>query len=519
MFSQAKTFIKSNKNWIAIGLILLLAAFMRLYRISDYMTFLGDEGRDVLVAKHILEGHLTFLGPRASAGDFYLGPVYYYFMAPFLLLFHFDPVGPAVMIALSGIVTVFLLYYITKKLIGTAAGLFAAALYAVSPLVLAYSRSSWNPNLMPLVTVLLLYLLYRGVRSPSWKKFVGTGILFGIALQLHYIEVFVGIIIVVFVLLGRLLLERKVKIASLLRYYCHILLGFIIGISPFLAFEIKNHFPNTKTIFTFIFSSAAGTSSATHAPFLSIISDVFFRLFGRLLLRFPPPEQFHLVDHTVLSLWSLLVLITAILCVLSLLKVKDKLFALLLFLWLFFGVVLFGFYHKSIYDYYFEFMFPLPFLLLGNLLSLPWQTKKKKLLKVVSIVVFAGFFIFNLYGMPFRFEPNRQKAQAETIAKFVISKTSDKPFNFALLTPGNSDHAYRYYFEILGHKPVTIENPIIDPKRTSVTDQLLIVCEDIHCKPLGNPLFEVAGFGRAEIAGEWNVSVVKVYRLVHYQGK
>ena len=44
-----------------IILVLLLAAFLRLYRIQDYMTFLGDEGRDVLVAYNILHGHLTLL--------------------------------------------------------------------------------------------------------------------------------------------------------------------------------------------------------------------------------------------------------------------------------------------------------------------------------------------------------------------------------------------------------------------------------------------------------------------------
>lgn len=60
-------FMKKRLPLILLVLILLLSAFLRLYKISDYMTFLGDEGRDVLVVKGILEGDLTFLGPRASA--------------------------------------------------------------------------------------------------------------------------------------------------------------------------------------------------------------------------------------------------------------------------------------------------------------------------------------------------------------------------------------------------------------------------------------------------------------------
>ena len=67
--------------------------------------------------------------------------------------------------------------------------------------------------------------------------------------------------------------------------------------------------------------------------------------------------------------------------------------------------------------------------------------------------------------------------------------------------------------------PVTIQNIAIDPKRTSVTDQLFVVCESLPCHPLGASLWEISGFGRAEIVGEWQVSVVKVYKLIRYQEK
>ena len=69
-----------------------------------------------------------------------------------------------------------------------------------------------------------------------------------------------------------------------------------------------------------------------------------------------------------------------------------------------------------------------------------------------------------------------------------------------------------------GKDPTVIQNPYLDPKRQTVTDQLFVICEDPSCKPLGNSLWEVAGFGRAEIEQEWNVSVVKVYKLIHYTG-
>ena len=93
-------------------------------------------------------------------------------MAPFLLLWRYDPVGPAIMVALLSVATVYMINRFGKEWFGPMSGLIAASLYAVSPLVIAYSRSSWNPNPMPFFSLLILYLLYKGVINKSWKTFV-----------------------------------------------------------------------------------------------------------------------------------------------------------------------------------------------------------------------------------------------------------------------------------------------------------------------------------------------------------
>lgn len=502
---------------LLVLLTLIVASFLRLYRIADYMTFLGDEGRDVMVAKGILEGNFTLLGPRASAGDFFLGPIYYYMIAPFLWLTRLDPVGPAIMVALFSIATVFLVYFVGKKLFGTKAGIMSAMLYTVSPLVIVYSRSSWNPNPMPFFSLLSLYILFVALKNNILKLFILVGFLLGIAIQLHYLTVFLGVIVFTFVLLGNLFQDRKKIFIKYLKQYGSLLIGFIAGIFPFLLFEGRHGFPNTKTIFNFVFIDSGANNYPPQESFVSHITDTFFRLFGRLITFFPSPDRIETHTYTNLDLWYWGTILLATASILALFFVKDKLKIILFALWLFFGVVLFGFYKKSIYDYYFGFMFPLPFLLVGNLLSSLWSTKKLKVAGIaVSVVLFTGLMAINLFGNPFKYEPNRQKDQAKNIAEFVLSKTGGKPFNFALITGGNSDHLYRYFFEIENRAPVTIENIAIDPERKSVTSQLLVICEQKDCQPLGNSLWEVAGFGRAEITGEWDLIFVKVFRLVHF---
>lgn len=75
------------------------------------------------------------------------------------------------------------------------------------------------------------------------------------------------------------------------------------------------------------------------------------------------------------------------------------------------------------------------------------------------------------------------------------------------------------FLMLIKKTPVEIQNFEIDPGRSSVTHQLFVVCEELPCSPIGDSLWEIAGFGRAEVKGEWDVSVVKIYELVHYEGK
>ncbi len=482
------------------------------------MTFLGDEGRDVLTVKHILDGQFTLLGPRSSAADFYYGPIYFYIIAPFLFLSHFDPIGPAIFIGVLGVITVFLVYKLGKEFFGRFAGIVAASLYAISPVIITYSHSSWNPNPLPFVSLVMLYLLYHGLKNPRKWYFGVVGFLLGISFQLQYIAFFLAIIVGVFTFLGTFLEEKKQRFVLLVKRYSLILGGFLIGFSPFLAFEVHHGFPNTRTIINFILGKYTSPNEVTYPP-LSQIVEAFFKLFGRLITGYPESTSIHIHQNTTLFIWYLLTILLGLVATFFLFQMKNRLAKLMLMSWLILGVGLFALYKKEIFDYYLGFMFPLPFLLIGQSAEVMIVKNKNIFLKIFAGFVVVVLLLLNLKGWPFQNPPNKQKQQAQEVAEFVLKKAGGRPFNFALITPGNSDYAYRYYFEIEGNPSVTIQNNVVDPKRTTVTKQLFVVCEIQACQPLGNPLFEVAAFGRADIVGEWDVSVVKVYKLIHYTGK
>lgn len=499
-------------EYFSLAAILLTGAFLRLWRIREYMTFLGDEGRDVLIVKRMIVDHdITFLGPTASVGGFFLGPIYYYFITPFLWAFNLDPVGPAVMVALFGIATIGLVYIAGKHFYSTTAALVASSLFAVSPVVIAYSRSSWNPNIVPFFSLLFVYSLSKAVETHKKKWYFIAGSCIGIGLQLHYLFTFLIPVGVVFVLLYDRDGKRRII------QYAFALAGCLAWLMPFIGFEIKNRFPNTLTIYRFI---SAGKEVAFSGNPLSTVSGVVFRLFARLIFKFPPSEQLSIELYDMDWWWRTGIIVAVVVTIAyALYRVFRfrKQADVLVGLWLLFGAGLFGFYQKAIYDYYFVIMFGLPFLLFGSLISI---CMNNRFVKWVSIAAVAVLLWFNWNGRPFIYPPNRQIEQVERIAREIYTMSGGRPYNFGLVTNGNSDHAYRFFLESWGHPPVTIENPDIDPPRQTVTDQLVVLCEFPTCQPLGHPLWEIAGFGQAEIDQELDIGLsMKVFRLVHANGK
>ncbi|OGD92729.1 hypothetical protein A2697_01020 [Candidatus Curtissbacteria bacterium RIFCSPHIGHO2_01_FULL_41_44] len=486
--------LKTQKIEFYLLLILLLtAAFFRFWQIKDYVVFLGDEGRDMLVAKRmIMDGKVPFLGPTASVGGFYLGPIYYWLAAPFLAIWRLDPVGPSYMVALFGVGTVFLLYKFLKDTAGLYPAFLASLLYATAPLIVRYSRSSWNPNPLPFFALLLIYSLYLAISRKNPLFFVLAGLCFGVVIQLHYLAIML-------VPISFLIIVLNTNFRHLPKALLLITAGSLLSFSPFLIFEIKHHFPNFKTIYEFT------TRGSTHGfktyNYLWLTSNM-----GNILL-----EEITKLKETIIT--KIFFWVLSLGGIYGLAKnwqnKKNRLIFSIGVIWFLVGLLSLRFYSGQLFDYYFGFMFPAPFLLTGLVFSVVWQ---KNILKIASIIFTTAALIYFIANGFYRFPPNQLIKQTEDVANFVVEKSEGNPFNFALITDHNSDHAYRYFLEIAGHKPTELE--------TMVTDQLLVVCESKKCAPLGHPTWEIAGFGRSEIKGEWELPNIgiRVFRLTHWPG-
>ncbi len=196
--------MKKYKTWIVLGLVILVAFFVRVWRFDDLLTFKMDQVRDVkLVEEAYLAGEgglnlegvgmLPLLGPRAAKTYLRLGPAVYYFDYLSLLIFGDHPWAMAVPDFIFSILTIPLFYYFLRQAFNQRISLMTTIVFASSFFLVQYSRFAWNPNSIPFWSLLYFLGLYKIIRN-FWLGIAGSGkwllvavVGYGVVSQLHFI--------------------------------------------------------------------------------------------------------------------------------------------------------------------------------------------------------------------------------------------------------------------------------------------------------------------------------------------
>jgi len=498
--------LKNSLEWpkyFPIIIVLIIAAFLRLYKISDYMTFLGDEGRDALVwLRMVYKGKFTLIGPTTSIGNMYLGPLYYYLMLPFFLLFGLSPVGPSVGVALFSLATIFLIWYVGREWFGELTGLLASFLYAISPVVIFYSRSSWNPNVMPFFSLMVVVGIWNFWEKNNyfWLPIIGISLSF--AVQSHYLGL---LLIPLFCLFWVLALFRSRKLGLLKRFlffsFLCLLIFFVLTILPLVWFDIRHHFINSQAFLKF-FSDRQETVNFRIYKAIPKIWDIWQTVVIRLVMA---------KDSSFGTVSSILLILGLFFAIVRLRHKKEIKPLILILCWLFLGLLGLGNYKQHIYDHYFGFLFPAPFLILAMILAMFFEETKFGKFLMVPVLIFLA--LLNLGNFPLKETPNFQMHRTEEIDKKILAESKDKPFNLALIAKQNYKDGYVFFLEKWRAKVIEIEPA---KAQGTITDQLFVVCEDTDCQPIGHPKAEIANFGWAKIENEWQFPWgVKLFKLIH----
>lgn len=468
-------------------IIILTGIFLRFYHFQDFVTFLGDQGRDAIVLKRILTlEHLPAIGAPSSLGQIYLGPFYYYLIAPFLFLFNFNPVGPAFGVAFISMIGIIITYMILKKEFDfrKATIFLIFAVFSLANIQLA--RFSWNPNLLPVFSFFTLYFFYKSLKSKDLIYYITFGAFFSFSIQMHYLSILLFIpILFVYLFQNRFNLKKDLsKILSAL-------ISFSVLSLPLIVFDLRHQFLNSRN-FIKLFTERSFLSHDSYFDKLLATNQAFYS---------------HIFQLNLNSYIAFIISVFILVIYIKKYRLSKNIFLHINFINFFFYLVIFSILNTTRLVHYFGPIYFSFYIVIAYILS---DSFKNKLLNYffITAVIFI-YIVLNIRNSVYLFKsgPN-QIAQAERVASSIILNRPKSPYQLIALPYLETDGHIRYFLEIKGYKPLaedTLENP----------KELYVLCFEKNCRVLGNPQWQVASFKNAKIDKIWNTEGIKIYKLIH----
>jgi len=148
------------------------------------MGFYYDQGRDALVIWELWHKKDIFLiGPVTGLPGIFLGPFYYYLIAPFYLLSRGDPLLSGMFLAFLSTLAIFMLYYLGWKFHSRASGIIASAIGAFSYYIVLTGRWLSNPNPIQLTSLLLLFSMYKVATHHDRRWWIAIFFIAGVSMH------------------------------------------------------------------------------------------------------------------------------------------------------------------------------------------------------------------------------------------------------------------------------------------------------------------------------------------------
>ncbi|MFC1646651.1 glycosyltransferase family 39 protein [Patescibacteria group bacterium] len=451
-------FLKKYYKIILIALILLIGAFLRLYRISDFTEFLGDQGSaGVVIYEAWKNKTIPLHGPAVSSGQ-YPGPFYYYLIAPWFIISGFNPVWPAIFFAILGVLGIYLLYRILEDLYGFRPAIFVSLIYAISPKIVETSRVMWNPTAIPFLVLLLVFSFIK-ICKGKHKFFILAGLVNGLLVQLHYTNIYtLGVSILFWLgIFINYYINHYTNIKTEFEYKkwlfsgLYLLIAFFVSLLPFIIFEVQNGFTDIKSLIESMVFNPGGIVGKR--VMLMQAYDYTTRTFSFLAPSIPK---------------FITVIVMVFVFIFQIVNYSK--FNYFLLFWYFGGIIMTSRYKMPIHDHYLLFISVLPLFSTANLL------------KVINTLKYRTiYFMFLIIGSVVILLSNDVKAsglndipRTKKVTEYMIKHSGGKPFSFTLTSSRSfSDYHYRFYFLINGVQP----NAILD----SNYNQLFLVCETDNC--------------------------------------
>lgn len=388
--NKIKSFVS---NWFSVFLLTLIvvaAFYLRVYKIGDLLGFYFDQGRDALVIWNLWHhGKFFLIGPVSGLAGIFIGPFYYYLIAPIYLIGGGNPVMPSVFLSILSVLSLPLVYQLGKEMHSRKAGLIAAIVGGFSYYIIYYSRWLSNPNPMFLISLIFLYSLWKIICRGRRRWWVISSFVAGASLHFESASGVFYIFIFLIVILWRLIiylntLDEKDKIISFkkfvkknIRLIIYTLAALFVTFVPQLIFNFRHGNVLINNFFNLIANEKAFSKPVTNT-LLIIRTQYFWNTFvGKIFIGWN--KQAYI--FTSISVAALIIgrkrVVKGALPLLSIFIITPMV-----------GYILFQGNFGNIYDYYLIGYF-LPFILLFSIGIAEFATTY---LGKVALVIFFVYF-------------------------------------------------------------------------------------------------------------------------------
>ncbi|MCZ8513293.1 glycosyltransferase family 39 protein [Paenibacillus filicis] len=181
---------KTHGHYAALALILLLSAVLNLYNIS--MAGYGNTYYASAVKSMLQSWHNFFYASYDPGGFITVDkpPVALWVQTLSASLFGYKGWALIMPQALASVVSAALLYNITAKIFGRTAGLLSALLLAVTPVLVAVSRTNNMDSILVMVLMLATWFIFKGAEQGRLRWLIVSAVLVGVGFNIKMLQAF-----------------------------------------------------------------------------------------------------------------------------------------------------------------------------------------------------------------------------------------------------------------------------------------------------------------------------------------
>ncbi|MBI1864028.1 glycosyltransferase [Candidatus Woesebacteria bacterium] len=418
-------------------LTLLLALLLRFYRIPQNLIFHGELGHNYLAIKNLVElRQIPLLGPPTSHPWLSFGPLFYWIFAPFLVLFHYQPVAGAYFFAIENLILIVINFYIIKKIFNSEIAAISSYLVAISPLWMDLTRQSRFFSLSIIFLYPFFYFLIKIIQKKS-QKFLILGFFLGLSLSFHLTPLFlIPFTLLIFYINKILELQKTIRFLA----------GLLITQTPFFVYNLTHKF---EMLTKFVEWVPYRTLTSQKSFSVSLLYDFITKSF--------------ITDSTLSKiLFFLLLAIILNLTFKFVKKTKNPISVTLI--WFYFGIITL-FIHGNPPSHYLMPLYFVPIILLSFALSKSNKFVMLGFLVVITFLNLKFYFSKNWFYIPTNTIQKNQTVPYQLqnqVVDFIVSDAKGQKYNlqrkgFSDQFEGNYAQNYVYLAWLKGNKPS--ENP------------------------------------------------------------